>query len=302
MRLVPLAHDELILGAPVPWMLFDAGGGILMEQGAIVETLDDLDALLALEPYRDASNSNQNDSIAELPQTAYEFADMRLRVGDRMQLEPPSAVSADRHMIKVIGYLDNTSLLTTAPVANGLRVPLRDGDKVVIRVFANQNAFAFDTFVLRVVKIPFDYLHLEFPTRIQGAVIRKSPRVKTRLITTISRQDAQGAFPAGDDPNRKTGILLNLSADGALLEAKTPLTEKGGLLRIAFRVNLHNADAMITTTAVVRSIFTDEAKLKEGKAGGIMHGLQFQNVPTNDAILLQSMIYQKMIEHPHLLA
>ncbi len=302
MKLVALSREDFKLGVPLPWMLFDAGGSILMEQGAILEADDDLDALLALEPHRDASTTNQSESLDELPQKAYTFADMRLRIGDRMQLEPPSAVSTERHMVKVIGYVENVSLLTTAPVANGLRVPLRDGDKVVIRVFANQNAFGFDTFVLRAVKIPFDYLHLEFPTRIQGAVIRKSPRVKTKLITSVNRPGADGNFPSGEDPARQVGILLNLSVEGALLEAKAPLTEKGGRLRLAFRVNLHNVDAMITVPAVVRSIFTDEAKLKEGKTGGIMHGVQFQDMPANDGLVLQSMIYQKMIEHPHLLA
>lgn len=301
MKLVPVKRDEIPLGAALPWMLFDISGSILMEEGAVIETLDDQDALLALDPHRDAAHSTQSESFDELPQRTYNFADMRLRVGDRMQLQPPSAVSSERFVIRVIGYVDNVSLLTTAPLSNGLRVPLRDNDKVVIRVFANQNAFGFDTTVWRTVKTPFDYLHLAFPKEIQGAVIRKSPRIKTRLVAAIHRPDAQGNVLVIDDSTRQTGVITNISADGALFEAKSMLTEKGGRLRMAFRVSLHNVDAMITVPAIVRNIFVDEAKQKEGKAGGVMHGVQFIDMPANDGLILQSMIYQTMIEQPHLL-
>lgn len=300
MNLVTITRDELPIGQPIPWMVFDRNGDILFEQGATLEDLDDVDALLALNPMRDSSA--QPGDADSGPQTSYSFADMRLRVGDRMQLEPPSAVSAERHMVKVIGYVENISLMTTAPMANGLRVPLRDNDRVVVRIFANQNAFGFDTTILRASKIPFDYLHLEFPTRIQGAVIRKSPRIRTKLITNITQPNPAGEFHSGDEKLRHTGLILNLSADGALLQAKRPLAAKDGKVRVAFRVNLHDVDALLTVDAIVRSVFEDEAKAKESKAGAIMHGLQFQHMPPNDRLILQSMIYQKMIEHPHLLA
>lgn len=303
MKLVPVKREEIPLGSALPWMLFDASGSILMEEGTVIETLDDLDALLALDPQRDTTaGANLSENLDELPQRIYSFADMRLRVGDRMQMQPPSAVSTERFVVKVIGYVDNVSLLTTAPLSNGLRVPLRDGDKVVIRVFSNQNAFGFDTTVWRTVKTPFDYLHLVFPKEIQGAVIRKSPRIKTRLVASIYQPDAQGNFQVGDDATRQTGLILNISADGALCEAKAMLTEKGGRLRLTFRVSLHNVDAMISVPAIVRNVFIDETKQKEGKTGGVMHGVQFIDMPQNDGLILQSMIYQTMIEQPHLLA
>lgn len=296
MKLVPVDRDDLVMGAPLRWMLYDRDGNILLEAGTILETPDDLDSLFALEPMRNTEESLPSaTSPIQEEQKTYSFADMRLRVGDRLQIEPPAAVSTERHMCKIIGWVENTSLLVTTPVVAGLRVPLRDNDKVVGRIFANQNAFAFDTDVMRAVKIPFDHLHLTFPTRIQGAVIRKSPRIRMRQIATVSPLSEDGEAPG--DAARASAIILNVSADGALVQAKQALTDKNGRLRMAFRVNLHDVDAMVTVSAVVRSIFTEE-----GKVGMVCHGLQFQEIAPNDRLILQSMIYQKMIEQPQLVA
>ncbi|GAB1392705.1 hypothetical protein MASR1M60_08680 [Rhodocyclaceae bacterium] len=295
MNLLPVTRDDLSLGTPLHWMVYDRHGNVLLEAGAILETLDDLDGLLALEPMRNPDEGAAT-AVPEPEQKIYTFADMRLRVGDRLQIEPPATVSTDRHMCKVIGWLENQSLLVTTPMVNGLRVPLRDNDKVVARIFANQNAFAFDTDVMRAVKIPFDHLHLRFPTRIQGAVIRKSPRIKMRMISTVSPLPPEGNTPQEAAP-RYSAIILNVSADGALIQAKQPLTEKNGRLKLAFRVNLHDVDAMLTVTAVVRSLFAEE-----GKVGVMCHGVQFLEMESNDRLILQSMIYQKMIEQPQLVA
>jgi hypothetical protein len=36
----------------------------------------------------------------------------------------------------------------------------------------------------------------------------------------------------------------------------------------------------------------------ENKSGLIRHGIEFQDLPPNDSVVLQSMIYQQMIENP----
>jgi c-di-GMP-binding flagellar brake protein YcgR len=295
MNLIPVTRNDLSLGSTLHWMVYDQHGNVLLEAGAILETLDDLDGLLALEPMRNVDEGKPTEAAPE-PEKVFTFADMRLRVGDRLQIEPPPTVSPDRHMCKVIGWLDNVSLLVTTPVVGGLRVPLRDNDKIVARIFANQNAFAFDTDVMRAVKIPFDHLHLTFPTRIQGAVIRKSPRIKMRLIATVTPMPPDGDTVPDSAPHF-SAIMINVSADGALIQAKQALTEKNGRLKIVFRVNLHDVDAMVTVTAIVRSIFAEE-----GKVGVMCHGLQFLEMKSNDRMILQSMIYQKMIEQPQLVA
>lgn len=312
MSLISVTRDDVAVGAPLPWPLYDQGGAVLMAQGAIIATAGLLDALLAANPLREltwaasgAAPANEpgangsaaaKSSLPEMVETSsFSFQDMRLRVGDRIQLQPPATVSQERFIVKLIGYLDNASLLVTAPLENGLRVPLRDNDKIVARVFTSQKAFGFTTVVSRVCKIPYDYLHLEFPSSIQGSVVRKSPRVRTKIITSVARGEDT------DEANRQSGMIVNLSADGALLRARQPLADKGQVLRLAFRVNLHNVDAFLTVNAIVRSLFREEA-VEASSTPMHNHGVQFQELRPNDSVILQSMIYQQMIEQPQSLA
>lgn len=305
MSLISVTREDIAVGEPLPWPLYDQGGSVLMDKGAVIATPALLDAMLASSPLRELTwtSSGTDPSPQQAPaapridslETGFTFHDMRLRVGDRLQLQPPATVSQERFIVKLIGYLDNASLLVTTPLENGFRVPLRENDKIVARVFTSQKAFGFTSVVERVCKIPYDYLHLSFPDSIQGSVVRKSPRVRTKIITSISREEES------DEANRQSGMIVNLSADGALVRARQPLADKGETMRMAFRVNLHNVDAFLTVNAIVRSRFLDEAS----EANAVQmhnHGVQFQELRPNDSVILQSMIYQQMIEQPQSIA
>lgn len=308
MSLISVSREDIPLGAPLPWPLYDQGGAVLLEQGAVVASAERLDALLAAAPLRElswnvpdtpeAKAENAAATKAALPditESGFTFLDMRLRVGDRIQIQPPATVGTERYIVRLIGYLENATLLVTMPLENGLRVPLRENDKIVARVFTSQKAFGFTSTVERVCKIPYDYLHLSFPYAIQGSVVRKSPRVRTKIITSITRPEES------DESKRQSGLIVNLSADGALVRSRQAVAQKDETLRLAFRVNLHNVDAYLTVNAIVRSVFRDENG--EGNAAPMHnHGLQFQELKPNDSVILQSLIYQQMIEQPQSLA
>ncbi len=312
MSLVAIARSDLALGTPLPWMVHDQEGNVLMREGEVLQTEAQLEKLLAANPLRELSwNSGRSPdgdedatpvdeatdaaSGGDAGDSLFTFQDMRLRVGDRLQLQPPPTVSLERHVVKLIGWVDGVSVLVTTPMANGLRVPLRENDTIVARIFAGQKAFGFSSAVERVCKIPFDYLHLSFPEAVQGSAIRKSPRVRTRIIASVADRDA------GDGAERQSGVIVNLSADGALLKTRQPLGDKGKRLALSFRVSLHKVDAYLTVDAVVRSAFEDEEPSRDD-AAVFNHGLQFEDLAPNDTVILQSLIYHQMIEHPHTLA
>jgi c-di-GMP-binding flagellar brake protein YcgR len=214
---------------------------------------------------------------------------MRLKAGDRIQLQPPVWAGQGRHVVKLIGYLDNVDLLVSAPLENGMPVPLRENDRVIARYFSSEKAFGFSCTVQRVCKIPYHYLHLSFPDRIQGAVIRKSPRIRTQLVASIAKP--------GSDDSAKSGTIINLSANGAMLKTQQPLLRQGEKIQLAFRVRLHNVGAHLALNAMVRSMLRDEPKNGLSEAS-YNYGLQFQDLPPNDSVILQSLVYQQMIEQP----
>lgn len=223
-------------------------------------------------------------------QSGFAFDAMNLRVGDRLQVQPPARVSSERCPVRLIGYLQDLSLLITTPVTtNSVRLQMLEGDTLVMRFFSGQNAFGFACDVQRVCKLPYSYLHIAFPTKIQGTVIRKAARVKTKIIVKVCN--------AKEDHVAHTGILSNLSANGALLDARRSIAETGDTLKLIFKLKLHGIETELSLSAVVRAAFDDE-NLKQSGASLSHFGLQFMDLSANDQMLLQSMVYQHMIEQP----
>lgn len=236
---------------------------------------------------------NLTDSAAEPSQageSTLEFQELNLNVGDRLQLEPPAQLKAGRCIVRVLGYLENVSLLVTAPFENGVYLPLLENEAVFLRGFSRCYAFGFASTIQKICKLPFNYLHLSFPSVIQGSVIRKSLRVKTRIVATVT-------VPDGVAVVTQTGTITNLSATGAQLIAKKFLGDVGEQIKLAFKVNLHNMDTYLTMAGTIRRILP--GKECDGEDSQSSYGIEFCDLQFSDRVVLQSLIYQQMIDFPH---
>ena len=215
----------------------------------------------------------------------FSFADMHLTVGDRLQIECPSATGMGRAFVRVVGYLDPVSILVSAPMVGNKRIDLMEHDLVVVRVFSRKNAFAFRASVLRACRLPFHYLHLSFPQVIQGSVIRKATRVRADLPVTITRTDSADAVP---------GTILNISATGLLLRTQATIGERDAQIRLQFDLPLHDIDTRLELDARIRNV--REEALEEGIE--FHYGLDFDELSPNDRTMVKSFVYQTIIEYP----
>jgi len=309
MSLISANSNELVVGKSPPWPLYDPERNLLLGQGEIVRDGEHRDKLLASGAchelsWKEQGNGNDEAVFSAAEETPakpagdkkngneYSFEDMKLKVEDKLQLEPPAQLARERFLVKVIGFLKGSSLLVTTPItANGLRLQLMEGEKVVMRSFSGQNAFGFACTIERIIKIPYEYIHLSFPNKIQGIVIRKAPRVRTRIIATV-----QGNKPGVME--QMSALISDISANGVSLDSKQLLGDKGDTINLAFRLNLHNIDAYLTVKGVIRAVINADSA-DASKPALIRHGLEFQELQPNDSVVLQSMIYQQMIENPH---
>lgn len=308
MGLISAVREDFALGTPLPSKIYDPDGNILVEEGAVLETEAQVEGLLARNPLRELSwnsaadalqaeggaiaSQDLSEAVADSRKSGFTFEDTMLRAGDRIQLEPPPTVSQDRYVVQLIGYLERRSLLVTTPVENGSPLPFEENDLVVARIFTGQKAFGFHSVVLRVCKSPYHYLHLSYPDSVQGAIIRKSPRVRTNIITSIAKSET------GDSNESKSGAIVDLSVDGACVRTRQRLWAKGETIQLLFRLNLHNVDAYLVLGAVVLSTLAHQDK--DGSSEDLFNnGIQFQKLSANDRVILQSYIYQQMIEQPH---
>jgi c-di-GMP-binding flagellar brake protein YcgR len=323
MRLISVESDELTIGEPLPWAIYDHQRQLIMDQGEVINSVSRLRAILEggvmreptpqpTAPVAAPNNSLNNHQTApsnvpvapRMPASApppevapkssdnaFTFLDMKLRIGDRIQLQLPASMGSERHVVKLIGYVENASVLVTPPMLGNMALPVRANDKIVARVFTSQTAFAFDSTIERVCKIPFDYLHLQYPTVVQGAVVRSAPRIKTRIITSISKSNA------GEGEEKLSGIIVNISAQGALICMRQVLAIHSQPIIVSFRINLHEVATDLNIKAVIRNVQTDESK-DDSDPMKYQHGVQFLGMQPTDNMILQSLIYQQMVEQP----
>lgn len=227
------------------------------------------------------------ESAAEPPKV-FTFADMKLGVGNRLQIQCPAHLQSERAFVKVVGYVDNVSLIVTAPSRNGMRLDLLENESLIVRAFSRQSAFAFSCSVLRVCRRPFDYLHLSFPRQVQGTVIRKSTRVRGGFAAETG--EAESPFAAA--------TIDNISATGALVTAREPLGSPGDTVRLRFQVNLHGVDSALEMEAKILSLVRHDDVDGDG-VPVLRHGVEFRNLQPTDRMIVTSFVYQQIIENPN---
>lgn len=214
------------------------------------------------------------------------FADMRVKVGDRAQLEPPPQMNAGRVTVKVVGWVEGHSLIVTAPRARTGRLVLQAGEHALLRVFTGTSAFAFKSTVLKTSRPPFEYLHLSFPDNIERLEVRSSPRFRVDLPAAIT--------PAGG-ATKAEGTIRNLSTTGALLEAADPIGNVGEEIRIEFKFRLHGVPTELKLGATIRT--TKSADDLTGTPQH-QHGVSFNEMPPSDLMILSALVWYEMHEHP----
>ncbi len=214
------------------------------------------------------------------------FEDMRLKVGDRLQLEPGPGLGQVRYMVRLLGFLEGHSLMVQTPQPSAGVKPLVEGDGLVVRVFSGQGAFGFRSFVERVIRNPFDYLHLKFPERIEGVLVRKAPRVRTDISARV-RPAAGGETEAR---------IVNLSASGLLLESPAALGDPGSNLQIRFDLLVFGNAVTLDLQARVRAGKPAAAEAPEGPH---QHGIELIDPAANDTLNLQAFVHQTLVENPH---
>ena len=216
----------------------------------------------------------------ELPHAV--FDDMGLRVGDRMQLAPRAIIRGEPCIVRLIGYVRELSLIVSAPPPGCWRPQVSEGDNVVMRVFSGGSAFGFVSRVDRIIKLPFDYLHLSFPREIDGRVMRRSRRVKCGIPAAV------------DGASVAAGTISNLSSTGAEICTDAALGEPGRTVGLSFTVRVRDADLPVALKAEIRS---KHAAAGEGQTRW-RSGVEFVDMPAAASAALKTLIYHELIERP----
>ena len=290
---VRVAVNDVEVGKPLLYPLYDGNRKLLLKRGYIVESVRQCEQLVERGLYRNTSERAQRPTssssvVEEAPVSRESFTTLeatKIRIGDPLHIQ--SSPDAPRLLVNLIGYLKNSGLIVTVPGADGEYVMLKDGQSFIVRFFSGQNAYAFTTTVRRQTSVPFPHLLLSYPREVRGLEIRKGSRIDVELIAAVLMADsADGHAKSG------SGKITNISTGGGALRSKVALGKKGDVINVKFKVVVSDIPSFIVFDSVIRMVTRDDSD----PGMPYLHGLQFVNPDPNMAMALAAFVYQQIID------
>lgn len=220
------------------------------------------------------------------PEAEADFESMNLQVGARLQFLLAGAGKGAPLFSTLIGYVPDEYLIVKIPFEKekNAHLPLKEEDKVLIRVFSGVKVFSFASFVNRVFLAGLQYAHLSFPRRIEVKRLRNSVRIQVNLPAL--------AKPATEGQEQALPVqMVNVSVDGARVLSSHRLGDSGSKVGVSFEITVQpgNYQARIEAKGVIRGI--DAGTGQES----ISYGIEFEDIDATQAIMLQNFIYQAQI-------
>jgi hypothetical protein len=208
---------------------------------------------------------------------------IKLAIGDSIQLQFQSDVEPSRCFVTLIGYLEGQSVIVTTPIINGSMMLVREGQDFVVRLFSGKSAYAFGTSAKRVTNTPYPHLHLAYPKEVRGMVIRGSSRGRTHIICHATVEGGRG----------HACVARDISVGGALIAASEKIGDVGNPLTLKFRVKVGDAEHVLALNCKIRSVNASRPTVDEKPT--VLHGLSFEEVSSQDTLVISALLYQNMI-------
>ncbi|WP_307732456.1 flagellar brake protein [Massilia sp. MB5] len=225
-------------------------------------------------------------AAGEAKTQGYEFEQMNLQVGGRIQFITHRSIKPVQHFSTIIGWLKDEYLIVKVPFENGAPIALHENDKLTIRVFSGVNVCAFPCTVERVFGRPLFYAHLSFPRNIQGTSLRAAMRVKVDIPAQVGC----------DDGSSLSVFLVNLSVSGALIESKRKLPQDEGVVDLTFTLLSQPGQRQVRIGA--RALIRNMTMLKPASADAeevFSYGVQFVDLDPVHYTMLQNLTYEALI-------
>jgi len=218
-----------------------------------------------------------------------DYSDLKMQVGETLQLQPRDGEDSRRVQVRLIGYLPGASLLVTTPKAGDKVMIVREGQPYVVRMMIGNRIVGFATTVLRSCARPFPYLHLSYPGEVEQITVRKAQRVRVRLFASLKNSN-----PAFQVEKPRTGTIVDMSTAGALMVAAEPLGEIGDEVSISCVFKISGAEKLLSLPAFIRNVHVGQSEV-HGE-GSYYHGLEFDLKDQQDTFILHGFVYEQIVK------
>lgn len=210
------------------------------------------------------------------------FESLKLLPGQVLQLEF-EGYDSTRDRSTLVGYQKSRTVIVSTPSKQGVAMSVKPKTKVKVRLFVNQinGACAFESEILHISMMPFPHLHLSWPSALVVGEVRKSIRARVHLVCSVM-MDVDG------QRQTKTGVIDDLSTNGARVHGKDLGVAEGSELDLVFKIAVSNVERILHLKAVVRTKQYNEPK------GAWFYGLQFLSVEESDTITLHAYVLTQL--------
>jgi hypothetical protein len=123
---------------------------------------------------------------------------------------------------------------------------------------------------------------LSYPAGVKTEKVRASSRISTDIPASVFIGSSRYAL---------TGMIRDLSLNGALVQSSTQLGEKGDTVRVAFRLKIDDAPTLFEFDTVIRNATTDP---DDALRGLYRTGIEFPLLQTDLRRMLELYVYREL--------
>lgn len=290
-ELVPVSLQEIQVGMPVPFPVFDSHHTLLLAEGVPVHGESQLTALqdigmFRMPDWRQGESGSGTVMAAGRGNGFYvgasNFAQLKLQPGTLLHLRRSDLHAQGFVAVKLLGWLAEEDVLTSAIASNAGELPLPEGAPLEIKLLAGNGIVTFQSAVRLACHAPYPYLHLAYPQTLTIRQLRKSLRASVSLPAQVR----------GGHADSYDGVLGNLSASGCMLELTQLVALVGDELLLTITLQAGGQEHVLVLRTAVRNIRTGD-----GNPPVVRYGLEFLDAGTADRLVIEHFIYQSLLEN-----
>ncbi|MCW8899291.1 MAG: flagellar brake protein [Gammaproteobacteria bacterium] len=211
--------------------------------------------------------------------------DLRQNVGDTLQLQFSPNKKDERFYVKLIGFLENKSILVTTPRSDGVPLRIPAEQKFIVRMISGNSAQGFSAQAIHATSHPYPHLHLTYPKDLESITVRKAERVNCKLIVTVQNVESENTTADG-----RSASMQDISTAGSQLLSNDTLGEVGDTITINSKVNVADIEQYLTISGKIRRAVEKE----NSKSGKYEYGIEFILLEDKDKLLLHGFVYEQM--------
>lgn len=182
--------------------------------------------------------------------------DLKHNIGDTLQLQFSPGNADDRYYVKLIGYLENKSILITTPRIDGTALKIPAEQKFIVRMISGNSAQGFTATAIYSTTRPYPHVHLTYPDNLESITVRKAERVNCKLIVTVQNEEPDRTLGEG-----RSASMHDISTAGSRLFSNESLGEVGDTITINSKVIVADIEQYLTISAKIRRVVVPEEEM-----------------------------------------